>query len=84
MDVTGGMDLRLRTAWELTRYGIESLILDGNVPGRLEAALSRRSGAGRTRIARTGKGRNEPRGVAAARPGENRQIPGGGGKGAAR
>jgi isopentenyl phosphate kinase len=40
VDVTGGMDLRLRTAWELTRYGIESLILDGNVPGRLQAALA--------------------------------------------
>lgn len=39
VDVTGGMDLRLRTAWELTRFGTESLILDGNVPGRLQAAL---------------------------------------------
>lgn len=39
VDVTGGMDLRLRTAWELTRRGTESYILNGNVPGRLEAAL---------------------------------------------
>jgi isopentenyl phosphate kinase len=40
VDVTGGMDLRLRTAWELTRFGVESQILDGNVPGRLQAALT--------------------------------------------
>lgn len=56
VDVTGGMDLRLRTAWELTRYGTESLILDGNVAGRLESALAGEAVPG-TRIARTGKGR---------------------------
>lgn len=56
VDVTGGMDLRLRTAWELTRYGTESLILDGNVAGRLESALAGEAVPG-TRIARTGKNR---------------------------
>lgn len=55
VDVTGGMDLRLRTAWELTRYGIESTILDGNVPGRLAAALAGEAVPG-TRIARPAKG----------------------------
>lgn len=54
VDVTGGMDLRLRTAWELTRYGIESIILDGNVPGRLAAALAGEDVPG-TRIARPAK-----------------------------
>lgn len=51
VDVTGGMDLRLRTAWELTRRGTESYILNGNVPGRLEAALRGREVPG-TRIRR--------------------------------
>lgn len=54
VDVTGGMDLRLRTAWELTRLGVESLILDGNVPGRLGAALAGLEVPG-TRIVRAAK-----------------------------
>ena len=39
IDVTGGMLLRLRTAWKLARRGVESWILDGTVPGLFEAAL---------------------------------------------
>lgn len=39
IDVTGGMLLRLRTAWELARLGIDSWILDGTVPGLFTAAL---------------------------------------------
>jgi isopentenyl phosphate kinase len=54
VDVTGGMDLRLRTAWELTRFGVESLILDGNVPGRLAAALAGEEVPG-TRVVRPAK-----------------------------
>jgi isopentenyl phosphate kinase len=54
VDVTGGMDLRLRTAWELTRFGVESLILDGNVPGRLQAALAGEEVPG-TRVVRLAK-----------------------------
>lgn len=38
-DVTGGMLLRLKTAWQLARMGIESRILDGTAPGVLESAL---------------------------------------------
>ena len=39
IDVTGGMLLRLRTAWELARLGLDSWILDGTVPGLFAAAL---------------------------------------------
>lgn len=39
VDVTGGMLLRLQTAWRLAGFGIESWILDGTVPGMLESAL---------------------------------------------
>ncbi len=39
-DVTGGMVLRLETARSFARLGIESRILDGRAPGRLEAALA--------------------------------------------
>ena len=39
VDVTGGMEHRLVTAWRLARAGVESLILDGRVPGLLESAL---------------------------------------------
>ncbi len=39
IDVTGGMLLRLRTAWELARLGIDSWILDGTAPGLFAAAL---------------------------------------------
>ena len=38
-DVTGGMLLRLKTAWNLARRGTESRILDGTVPGVLKSAL---------------------------------------------
>ena len=55
VDVTGGMDLRLRTAWELTRYGVTSEIVDGNVPGLLAAALAGEAVPG-TRVARAEKG----------------------------
>lgn len=41
-DVTGGMLLRLRTAGELARRGIESWILDGRRPGALASALDDR------------------------------------------
>lgn len=59
VDVTGGMDLRLRTAWELTRRGTESYILNGNVPGRLEAALRGDDVPG-TRIRRAATPRQSP------------------------
>ena len=39
-DVTGGMELRLRTARELARMGVESWIVDGREPGLLAAALA--------------------------------------------
>ncbi len=39
VDVTGGMEHRLVTAWRLARGGVESLILDGREPGLLEAVL---------------------------------------------
>ncbi len=38
-DVTGGMLLRLKTAWTLARAGVDSWILNGTVPGVLESAL---------------------------------------------
>lgn len=38
-DVTGGMLLRVRTAYELARRGIESWILNGTRPGQLTAGL---------------------------------------------
>ncbi|MEM1180590.1 MAG: hypothetical protein AAGM22_19750 [Acidobacteriota bacterium] len=38
-DVTGGMLLRLDTAWRLAQHGVGSLIADGRQPGLLEAAL---------------------------------------------
>lgn len=39
IDVTGGMRLRLRTAWRLARRGVPSWILDGRRPGALRDAL---------------------------------------------
>jgi isopentenyl phosphate kinase len=39
-DVTGGMAHRLAATAELARLGIESWIVDGRVPGRLELALA--------------------------------------------
>ena len=39
VDVTGGMEHRLATAWELARRGVESLIVDGRRPGLLESVL---------------------------------------------
>lgn len=39
-DVTGGMRLRLETARALARQGVESLLLDGRIPGRLAQALA--------------------------------------------
>ncbi len=39
VDVTGGMEHRLVTAWRLARGGVESLILDGREPGLLESVL---------------------------------------------
>jgi isopentenyl phosphate kinase len=38
-DVTGGMKLRLETAWRLARRGIRSVIANGLVAGRLETWL---------------------------------------------
>ena len=39
VDVTGGMEHRLATAWRLARRGVESLIIDGRRPGLLESVL---------------------------------------------
>ena len=39
VDVTGGMEHRVATAWRLARAGVESLILDGREPGLLESVL---------------------------------------------
>jgi len=39
VDVTGGMEHRLETAWALARRGVESLIIDGRRPGLLESVL---------------------------------------------
>ncbi len=44
VDVTGGMEHRLATAWALARRGVESLIIDGRRPGLLESALRRPNG----------------------------------------
>ncbi len=48
-DVTGGMRHRLESALALARDGVESLVFDGTVPGRLAAAL-RWEPAGGTRV----------------------------------
>ena len=45
-DVTGGMRLRLETAWELAGRGVESRVLNGLRPGCLEAALAGREAGG--------------------------------------
>ncbi|MDY7094280.1 MAG: isopentenyl phosphate kinase [Acidobacteriota bacterium] len=45
-DVTGGMNLRLATAWRLARRGIPSLIADGGEPGLLARALAGETVAG--------------------------------------
>ncbi|MCB1037596.1 MAG: isopentenyl phosphate kinase family protein [Acidobacteria bacterium] len=39
-DVTGGMHLRLDSAWELARKGVDSWILDGRKPGLLKRCLT--------------------------------------------
>ncbi len=39
VDVTGGMEHRVSTAWRLARRGVESLIIDGRRPGLLESVL---------------------------------------------
>jgi isopentenyl phosphate kinase len=49
VDVTGGMRLRLETAWELALAGVPSWIGDGRRPGVLTAAL-RGAAPGGTRI----------------------------------
>lgn len=38
VDVTGGMRLRLETAWAMAEHGVESFILDGRVEGLLSSA----------------------------------------------
>lgn len=48
-DVTGGMRHRLESALALARDGVESLVFDGTVPGRIAAAL-RWEPAGGTRV----------------------------------
>jgi isopentenyl phosphate kinase len=48
-DVTGGMRHRLESALALARNGVESLIFDATVPGRLAAAL-RWEGTSGTRV----------------------------------
>jgi len=50
-DVTGGMALRLHTASALAEHGIDSLLLNGTVPGRFAAALRNAPDAHRTHIA---------------------------------
>ena len=44
VDVTGGMEHRVSTAWKLARRGVESLIIDGRRPGLLESVLRRPDG----------------------------------------
>ena len=39
VDVTGGMEHRLVTAWRLARGGVESMIIDGREPGLLQSVL---------------------------------------------
>ncbi len=39
VDVTGGMEHRVATAWRLAQGGVESLIIDGRRPGLLESVL---------------------------------------------
>ncbi len=39
-DVTGGMELRLESTWELARKGVDSWILDGRKPGLLKRCLA--------------------------------------------
>jgi isopentenyl phosphate kinase len=39
VDVTGGMRLRLETAWSLAAAGVPSLIIDGRQPGALVRAV---------------------------------------------
>lgn len=46
VDVTGGMRLRLDTAWKLAQRGVRSWIYDGRVPGALEEALMGRQPLG--------------------------------------
>ncbi len=48
-DVTGGMKLRLETAWRLAERGVESWVLDGLQPGVLFEALAGRGSSG-TRV----------------------------------
>jgi len=52
-DVTGGMALRLETAWRLAHLGVSSQIFDGRTPGSLERALGGGS-VGGTQILATG------------------------------
>lgn len=52
-DVTGGMALRLRTASALATQGIDSLLVNGAVAGRLTAALQGTADAHRTHIVAT-------------------------------
>lgn len=49
VDVTGGVRLRVDTALELARRGVESWIFDGTIPGALASAL-RREGKVGTRV----------------------------------
>lgn len=59
-DVTGGMRHRLEAVLALARAGVPSLLLDGTVPGRLEAALVGEEVLG-TRIGAAG-GSSQPTG----------------------
>jgi isopentenyl phosphate kinase len=49
-DVTGGMRHRLESALALAQEGVESLIFDATVPGRLAAALRWEGPGGGTRV----------------------------------
>lgn len=46
VDVTGGVRLRVDTALELARSGVESWIFDGTTPGALASALRREGRVG--------------------------------------
>lgn len=57
-DVTGGMLLRVRTAWRLARSGTESWILNGACPGRLKTAILGEE-VPATRVVADGRARDE-------------------------
>ncbi|MDE2922843.1 MAG: isopentenyl phosphate kinase [Acidobacteriota bacterium] len=59
VDVTGGMEHRLATAWALARRGVESLIIDGRRPGLLESVLRHPEGEAKSAGTLVGPGEVE-------------------------